>query len=129
MSPPLNRTLIVLAAVILLTSVEQANAGFDGRWLLKQCEAVELHNIRKVNKDRFSDDVSAADELSRFSSCTAYIAGALDTRFIHCFPVETEIQIGDLALVVLSWLRAHPDRLGENGSVLVLAAIDDKYRC
>jgi Ssp1 endopeptidase immunity protein Rap1a len=123
----MKRSLIVLAAVIPLTLA--AKAGFDGSWLLKQCEAVERHNIRKANKERFSDEVTVADELSRFSSCTAYVAGALDTRFIHCFPPGKEIPIGDLALVVLSWLRANPDRLRENGSVLVLDAIDDKYHC
>ena len=52
----------VLAAAILLSVVERAGAAFDGNWLLKQCEAVERHNIRKANKERFIDEVTATDE-------------------------------------------------------------------
>ena len=69
----------VLAAAILLGVVERPGAAFDGNWLLRQCEAVEPQNIRKANKERFIDEVTAADELSRYASCTAYVAGALHT--------------------------------------------------
>jgi hypothetical protein len=125
----MKRLASILLAVTLSSSLDQAKASFDGGWLLKQCEAVERHNRRKAKKEDFENEAAAIEELSKYSSCTAYIAGALDTRFIHCFPRDKEIQIGELAVVVVSWLRAHPKRLRENGSVLVLDAIDDTYRC
>ena len=67
--------------------------------------------------------------------CSAYIEGVSDTLLATqgllpapCYAAG-EVQAGQLSLVVVQFLRAHPERLYEGGARLVQEALNGAFPC
>jgi hypothetical protein len=107
---------ILVISDVTLTSLEAHSASqyHQGATLLRDCEN--------------------SDPLKQLP-CSAYIEGVSDALLATegllsapCYPAGG-VQAGQLSLVVVQFLRAHPERLYEGGARLVQEALNGAFPC
>ena len=115
---------------LFIASATSVKAEIDGNMLLQNCnEAVRFMQNKNVPSPNYS----------AVNFCVGYISGVNDlhTTFIRsvacfdppvfCNPQPTEIE--QLVKIVVEFLKAHPEDLHFQGSVLTVSALKEAFPC
>ena len=122
--------LLLMASLFITSSASPGIAEVDGEMLLENCQEA----VRSMD-----DKNAAAVNFSSVNFCVGFISGVNDlhTTFVgsvscfdpplFCSPRPADLE--QLVKIVSVYLKAHPEDLHFNGSVLTVAALKDAFPC
>ncbi len=106
---------IILCCHLLLFAETQAVAN-DGHSLKRQCGVA----IAAMQGEQEADQKA-------ITLCVGRLSGIMSLQTFYCVPEDTLLD--DLMMNLYNWLDAHPSRLDENASVLIIEAFSETYPC
>lgn len=108
----------IMLMVVMLFSLRLASAGFHtGSELLSDCSAEEMHE--RFFCMGYIAGISGADD--------AYADWGEKAKESIC--LRDKVTLGQLRLVVIHWLEAHPDKLDLSSDYLVPQALEEAFPC
>ncbi|WP_447788241.1 Rap1a/Tai family immunity protein [Pseudomonas farris] len=101
----------------------------DGNTLLTACKLfLDIADGKPSDADNLLEMGQCIGIVGGVKTTMASLNGSLNESMKTCFPV-TEIKVGPQVRVVVEYLKAHPDALALDSSMLTMLAFHTAYPC
>jgi hypothetical protein len=125
---------LVIALGFAVSATAQVPVDNSGNKMLSDCGTAAKVLDTSVTYRASPDDMQ--NDLLATGSCLGYIQGFRDTEAIHeqalanaTFCIPSEVENGQLVLVILKYLKANPESLHQNRAFLTFMALGTAYPC
>jgi hypothetical protein len=121
----------LLLMLLLVSSVgfaadSKGASNKTGNDLLPSCSlAVDAMDGKNLSTAQLMDSANCLAYLSGFID--GYVLGAVGGSPIACFPEDGTV--GQVARIVVKWMKDHPEKLNEAAPVCVLTALYNAFPC
>lgn len=118
--------ILVLVSSVGFAANSKGASNKTGNDLLPSCSlAVDAMDNRNLNTMQLMESGNCLEYLAGFLD--GYTFGAVGGRPIACFPED--VIVGQVARIVVKWMKDHPEKLNDPAPVCVLAALFISFPC